>query len=100
MSAWLAEGRVAIYIAKEILGVTDEDELEKESNTTPLPEQAHEIVAIVERSGYVLDKKASSYRDAWKKLRDEVLDERTGWGKEQLKERLDKLLIECMEVYL
>ena len=100
MSAWLAEGRVAIYIAKEILGVTDEDELEKESNTTPLPEQAHEIVAIVERSGYVLDKKTSSYRDAWSNLQDKVLDEKTSWGKEELKKRMDKLLIECMEAYL
>lgn len=41
-----------------------------------------------------------AYRDAWKKLREEVLNERTGWGKEQLKERMDRLLLECMEAYL
>jgi preprotein translocase subunit SecA len=41
-----------------------------------------------------------AYKDAWKKLQDEVLDEKTGWGKEDLKKRMDKLLIECMEAYL
>lgn len=46
------------------------------------------------------DEKLKAYRDAWKKLRNEVLDEKTGWGKEILKQRMDKLLIECMEVYL
>ena len=100
MSNWIAEGRVAIYLAKEILEVTDEDELEKVSNTTPLPEQAHDIVAIVEQSGYVLDKKSSAFRDAWNSLQDKVLDEKTGWGKEELRKRMDKLLIKCMEAYL
>jgi len=46
------------------------------------------------------NKKLKAHRDAWVKLREEVLDEKTGWGKEQLKERMDKLLIECMEAYL
>jgi len=41
-----------------------------------------------------------AYKDAWKKLRDEVLEEKTGWGKEVLKRRMDRLLIECMEAYL
>ena len=41
-----------------------------------------------------------SYRDAWKRLYDEVLDEKTGWGKEDLKKRMDKVLIEEMEKYL
>jgi len=44
--------------------------------------------------------KLKAYRDAWKKLRDEVLEEKTSWGEEVLKERMDKLLIKCMEVYL
>lgn len=44
--------------------------------------------------------KLKAYRDAWNKLRNEVLDEKTGWGKEVLKQRMDKLLIECMEGYL
>jgi len=44
--------------------------------------------------------KLKAYRDAWKKLQEEVLDEKTGWGKEDLKKRMDKLLLECMEVYL
>ena len=54
----------------------------------------------VERSGYVREGKQAVYRDAWKRLYDEVLDEKTGWGKEELKKRMDKLLIECMEAYL
>jgi len=40
------------------------------------------------------------YKDAWNKLKDEVLDEKTGWGKEELKRRMDQILIKCMEVYL
>jgi hypothetical protein len=44
--------------------------------------------------------KLKAYRDAWNKLRDTVLNEKTGWGKEDLKERMDKLLIECLEAYL
>jgi len=46
------------------------------------------------------DTKLKVYRDAWQRLYEEVLDEKTGWGKEELKKRMDKLLIECMEVYL
>ena len=46
------------------------------------------------------DNKLKVYRDAWMKLYGEVLDEKTGWGKEELKKRMDKLLIECMEAYL
>jgi hypothetical protein len=41
-----------------------------------------------------------AYRDAWNKLRTEVLNEKTSWGKESLKERMDQLLIECLKVYL
>ena len=41
-----------------------------------------------------------AYRDAWEKLQNEVLDEKTGWGKEELKKRMDKLLIECMAICL
>ena len=48
----------------------------------------------------MLDNKFKVYKDAWQRLREVVLDEKTGWGKEQLKERMDKLLIECMEAYL
>lgn len=46
------------------------------------------------------DVKLKAYQDAWVKLRNEVLNEKTGWGKEILKERMDKLLIECLEAYL
>ena len=48
----------------------------------------------------MVDERLKAYRDAWKRLQDEVLDEKTGWGKEELKKRMDKLLIECMEVHL
>ena len=41
-----------------------------------------------------------AYRDAWNKLRDKVLNEKTSWGKEILKEQMDKLLIESLKVYL
>lgn len=41
-----------------------------------------------------------AYKDAWNKLQGEVLDEKTGWGKEELKTRMDQVLIQCMEVYL
>jgi hypothetical protein len=95
-----AEGRVAIYITKEILGVEGEDELEKVSNTTPIPEQAHDILDLVESSGYIRDVKARVYLHAWHNLQEKVLDEKTGWGKEELKKRMDKLLIEVMEAYL
>lgn len=39
-------------------------------------------------------------KDAWEKLRNEVLDEKTGWGKEELKHRMDKLLIETLETWM
>ncbi len=47
-----------------------------------------------------MERKLKAYRDAWKQLRDRVLDEKTGWGKEDLKKRMDKLSLECMESYL
>ena len=47
-----------------------------------------------------MDNKLKVYRDAWQRLHDEVLNEKTSWGKEELKKRMDKLLIECMEAYL
>ena len=99
MSDWKVEGRIAIYIAEELFGVSGND-LERISNTTPIPEQAHDIMDIVEGSGYLKDKKSSSYRDAWQRLCDEVLNEKTSWGKEELKKRMDKILIEEMERYL
>lgn len=37
------------------------------------------------------------YTKAWTRLRDTVLDEKTGWGKEELKTRMDRLLIEEFE---
>ncbi len=46
------------------------------------------------------DREAEVYCDAWKQLYEEVLDEKTGWGKEQLRRRMDKLLIECMKAHL
>ena len=36
----------------------------------------------------------------WQRLYDEVLSEKTSWGKEELKKRMDKMLIEEMEKYL
>ncbi|KKN62603.1 hypothetical protein LCGC14_0510140 [marine sediment metagenome] len=44
--------------------------------------------------------KAKAYQDAWNKLKSEVLDEKTSWGKEELKKRMDVVLIECMGEYL
>jgi len=94
---WIAEGRVAIYLVKNVLEATgDEDAIERVANTTPIPEQAHDIVEIVERSGFRADKQVV-YWDVWKGLYDEVLNEKTSWGKEELKKRMDKLLIEEME---
>ena len=48
----------------------------------------------------MVDAKLKVYEDAWKELRNEVLDKKTGWGKEELKKQMDKLLMECMEAYL
>jgi len=48
----------------------------------------------------MVDEKLKAYRNAWKRLQEEVLDEKTGWGKEDLKKRMDKILIEEMERYL
>jgi len=99
MGDWKAEGRVAIYLAKEIMGV-EGDELEKVANTDPLPEQAHDILGIVEASGYIYNARERVYSHVWHNLYERVLDEKTGWGKEELRRRMDKLLIECMEAYL
>ena len=46
------------------------------------------------------DEHLRAYKDAWKKLQEEVLDEKTGWGQEERKKKMDKLLIECMEIHL
>ena len=46
------------------------------------------------------DTKSKVYKSAWQQLHDEVLDEKTSWGKEELKKRMDRLLIEVMERYL
>ena len=40
------------------------------------------------------------YRAVWQRLYEVVLDEKTSWGKEELKKRMDKMLIEEMEKYL
>ncbi len=40
------------------------------------------------------------YKDAWLRLKNEVLNEKTGWGKEDLKKRMDEILIEEMDRYL
>ena len=47
-----------------------------------------------------MNNKLNAYRSAWKQLQEKVLDEKTSWGKEELKSRMDKLLIECMGRYL
>ena len=46
------------------------------------------------------DNALKAYKDAWKKLQDEVLNEKTSWGREELKRRMDKVLMDCMEAYL
>ena len=46
------------------------------------------------------NEKLKAYRDAWIKLREEVLNEKTSWGKEELKKRMDALLIATLESYL
>ncbi len=46
------------------------------------------------------DNKLKVYRDVWQRLYNEVLSEKTSWGKEELKKRMDKMLIEEMEKYL
>ena len=54
-----------------------------------------------ERSDMVTtDNKLKVYRDVWQRLYDEILNEKTSWGKEELKKRMDKMLIEEMEKYL
>lgn len=99
MSDWKVEGKIAIYISSEIYGASG-DALESVSNTTPVPEQAHDIMTIVEADGYLKDKKLNCYRNVWQRLYDEVLNEKTSWGKEELKKRMDKMLIGEMEKYL
>lgn len=47
-----------------------------------------------------MNEKLKAYRVAWIRLKEDVLDEKTGWGKEELKKRMDQLLIECLEAYL
>ena len=46
------------------------------------------------------DNKSKVYQAVWQRLCDEVLNEKTSWGKEELKKRMDKMLIEEMEKYL
>jgi hypothetical protein len=48
----------------------------------------------------VTEDRDKAYRDAWLRLRDVVLHEKTSWGREELRKRMQELLIECMEVYL
>ena len=43
------------------------------------------------------DNKLKVYKDAWHRLKNEVLNEKTGWGKEELKKRMDSVLIEELE---
>jgi hypothetical protein len=47
-----------------------------------------------------METELKAYKDAWNKLRDEVLNEKTSWGKEILKEKMDQVLIECLKRYL
>lgn len=46
------------------------------------------------------DTKLRVYKEAWVRLKEEVLDEKTGWGKEELRRRMNQILIEEMERYL
>ena len=46
------------------------------------------------------DIKNKVYKNAWLRLKNEILNEKTGWGKEDLKKRMDEILIEEMERYL
>ena len=46
------------------------------------------------------NEKLRAYKNAWEKLQNKVLEEKTSWGKEELKQRMDKLLIENMSAYL
>lgn len=46
------------------------------------------------------DEKLQVYKTVWERLQNEVLNEKTGWGKEELKVRMDKILIEEMARYL
>ena len=59
-------------------------------------------MAEIKAGGEVMagDTKLRVYRDVWQRLYDEVLNEKTSWGKEELKKRMDKMLIEEMERYL
>lgn len=43
------------------------------------------------------DNKLKVYRDTWNRLKNEVLDEKTSWGKVELRKRMDEVLIEEME---
>jgi len=40
------------------------------------------------------------YHGVWDRLYSEVLNEKTSWGKEELRKRMDKMLIEELEKYL
>ena len=53
-----------------------------------------------EEDGMAEEAKFKVYRDAWNKLVNEVLNEKTSWGKEELKKRMNEVLIACMEDYL
>ena len=46
-----------------------------------------------------MNEKLKAYRDAWKRLEEEI-EKKTSWGKIELKKRMQDTLIECMEVYL
>ena len=46
------------------------------------------------------DNKYRVYKTAWLRLNNEVLNEKSGWGKEDIKKRMDEILIEEMERYL
>ena len=58
------------------------------------------FVLLVVKGDMMSDNKLKVYRDVWQKLYDEILNEKTSWGKEELKKQMDKMLIEEMEKYL
>ena len=46
------------------------------------------------------DSELKAYKSAWERLQSKVLDEKTGWGKEELKRRMDEVLIEELKRFL
>lgn len=49
---WELERDIAVYLVGEVLGITDDDEIERRTKTTPIPECAHDIFELMVRAGY------------------------------------------------